>query len=119
MHNEGRQEKYNMTQIEFLEMKNTRSELKNTLEGINILDTANENISKLKVLAVETIKTEKQRGKMTARKMHRPSESYGTTISMTKARSSTLTTSIYDFTGVPYKHNNERKINERHPGGGR
>lgn len=105
-----------MTQTEFLEMKNTRSELKNTLEGINRLDTAKKNISKLKVLAVETIKTEKQRGKMTARKIHRPSESCGTTSGMTKARSSTLTTSIYDFTGVPYKHNNERKRNKMYPG---
>ena len=51
-------------ELKILEVKKTITDMKNEYDGlIDILDTAEERISVLDVLFVETSKTEKQRGK--------------------------------------------------------
>ena len=52
---------YIKTQIEFLEMKITVSEMKNVLDGINgRLDIAEENITEFEYLTIETLQNETQ-----------------------------------------------------------
>lgn len=43
------------TQIELIEMKIAKSKMKNTLDGINRLDPAEEKISDFEAIAIETI----------------------------------------------------------------
>lgn len=56
-------------QIELLEMKNTIYEMKTSLDGISSrLDTEDENITELEIIAIETIQTEIHREKKSGRK---------------------------------------------------
>ena len=57
-----------MTQMELLEMKTRVPEMGNTLDGIHDrLDTAEENISKIKNITIDITQTESQREKINSK----------------------------------------------------
>lgn len=67
------------TQVECREMKITMSEKKNTLDEINRLYAAEEKISDLEAISIETIENEAQREK-SLKKMNRTSVSGATSV---------------------------------------
>lgn len=69
------------TQVECREMKITTSEKKNTLDEINRLYAAEEKISDLEAISIETIQNETQREK-SLKKMNRTSVSGATSVAL-------------------------------------
>ena len=62
-HLSGAMESLGKSQKEMLEIKNTVTEMKSAVDGlINSLDMAEERISELKTIWIETSRTEKQKG---------------------------------------------------------